>query len=65
MLWNCKEEVLFMFFKYVGICDSNEVEVLAILEALRCFVRYLNDNVIVESDSSNAVAWVSNRRASP
>lgn len=40
-----------MFSKYVGICDSNEVEFLAILKGLRCFVRYLNDNVIVESDS--------------
>ena len=50
-----------MFSKYVGICDYNEVEVLAILEALRCFVRYFNGNPIVDSDSSSAVAWVSNQ----
>lgn len=31
---NSKGEVLFMFSKLVGICDSNEVDVLAILKAL-------------------------------
>lgn len=35
VLHNSKGEVLLMFSKHVGICDSNLVEVLAILEALR------------------------------
>ena len=35
VLRNCNGDVLFMFSKYVGVCDSNEVEVLAILESLR------------------------------
>lgn len=44
-------------------CDSNEAKVLAIPESLRCFSRYYRGNLIVESDSSNAVIWVSNRKA--
>lgn len=39
VLRNCKGEVLLMFSKYVGVCDSNEAEVLAILEALRIYSR--------------------------
>lgn len=49
----------------MGVCDSNEVEVLAILEALRCFSSYYHGVLIMESDSSNVVAGVSNRKASP
>ena len=40
VLHNDKGEVLFMFSKYVGARDSNEAEVLAILEALRRFSRF-------------------------
>ena len=40
ILHNSNDDVLFMFSKHVGICDSNEAEVLAILEALRHFMRY-------------------------
>ena len=39
VLRNSRGEVLFMFSKHVGVCDSIEAEVLAILEALRCFSR--------------------------
>ena len=49
----------------MGVCDSNEVEVLVILEALRYFSRFVNGVLVVESDSSNAVAWVSNRKVNP
>lgn len=38
---------------------------LAILEALRCFERYFNGGLIVESDSSNVVACVSNQPVNP
>ena len=52
---NCNGDVLFMFSEYVGVRNSNEAEVLAILESLWCFLRYYQGNVIVKSDSSNAV----------
>lgn len=54
-----------MFSKHVGVRDSNEAKVLAILEALRLLSRYFMEVLIMESDSSNAIAWVSNRRVSP
>ena len=47
-----------MFFKHVGIKDSDEVEVLAILEALRIYQTIYQQNVIVESDSANGISWV-------
>lgn len=31
---------LFMFFKNARVCDCKEAEVLAILKALRCFLRF-------------------------
>ena len=34
VLRNSKGDVLFMFSKYVGVCNSNKAEVLAILEAI-------------------------------
>lgn len=37
VLRNCKGDVLIMLSKYVGVCDSNEAQVLAILEGLRLF----------------------------
>ena len=40
VLHNDKGEVLFMFFKHVGVCEPTLAEVLAILEALRCFSRF-------------------------
>lgn len=55
---NCKGEILFVSLKYVGIKDSNEAEVLAILEALRIFSRSFRGLSIVESDSSNVISWV-------
>ena len=33
-------DVLFMLSKHVGIYNSNEAEVLAVLEALRYYMRY-------------------------
>lgn len=39
VLYNDKGEVLCLFFKGVGVRDSNEAGVLAILEALRIFYR--------------------------
>lgn len=48
-----------------GVCDSNEAKVLAILESLWCFSRYYHGNLIVESDYSNALSWILNRKAYP
>lgn len=45
--------VLMLFSKHVGVMDSNESEVLPILEALHVFYAH-----IVESDSMIVVAWV-------
>ena len=60
VIWDCNGDILFMLSKYVGVCDSNEAEVIAILESLRCFTRYYQDILIAESNYYNAVAWVSN-----
>lgn len=46
-----------MFSKSIGIKDSNEAEVLAILEAFCMFVCVHNSKLIVESDSSDAIYW--------
>ena len=54
-----------MFSKSVGVRDSNEVEVLAILEALRIFSRSFMGSLIVESDSSNAFSWVTSSAVNP
>ncbi|XXG72211.1 hypothetical protein AAC387_Pa07g1359 [Persea americana] len=65
VLRNFKGKVLIMFSKHIRICDSNEVEVLAILEAFHLFPRDCFEPLIVESNSSNAIAWVSNRKTFP
>lgn len=44
-----------MFSISIGVWDSNEAEVMAILEALRIFFRSFKGSLIVESDSSNVV----------
>lgn len=49
-----------MFSKKVGVKESNENEVMAILEALRLFSHYFQTLLIVENDSANAVKWASN-----
>ena len=49
---------MYMFSKHVGIKDSNEAEVLAILEALRIDHTFYHHYLIVESDSTNAISWV-------
>ena len=54
-----------MFSKHVGVRDSNEAEVLEILKALRLFSTNFGDALIVESDSSNAIFWVSNGKVFP
>ena len=45
-----------MFSKHVRIKDSNEVEVLAILESLHIYGNLFQDSLIMESDSVNAIS---------
>lgn len=51
-----------MFSKHVGIRDSNEVDVLAILEALCIYMNSYQCRLIVERDSSSAITWVNSFR---
>lgn len=44
-----------MFSVSIGVWDSNEAEVMAILGALRIFSRSFKGSLIVESDLSNVV----------
>ena len=55
VLRNHKGKVLFIFSKHVGIKVSKEVEVLAILEALRIYSSHSYQNILVERESSNAI----------
>lgn len=47
-----------MFSENVGVRDSNEPEVLAILEAIRIFTSSFRGSSIMESDSSIVILWV-------
>ena len=47
--------------KHVGIKDSNEVAVLATLEALRIY-HFYHHYLIVKSDSVNAISWLKSLR---
>lgn len=46
-----------MFSKGVGVKNSYEVTVLAILATLRISSRLFQVNLIVKSDSHNAILW--------
>lgn len=48
-------EILFMFFRSVGIKDSNNFEELMILEALRIFSCAFQD---LGGDPANLASWV-------
>lgn len=39
-----------LFFKQIGVKESSETEVLAILEALQMFVHYSVDKLMLESN---------------
>lgn len=44
----------------MGVEDSNEVEILAILELLRLFKSSFHAPLMVESASCNVLSWVLN-----
>lgn len=47
-----------MFSRGVGVKNSYDVTVLAILVTLRIFSHLFQVNLIVKSDSHNAILWV-------
>lgn len=57
VLRNQNGEVLYMFSKHLGIKDSNEAEMMAILEALCIYRDTFQFNHIVENNSINAISW--------
>lgn len=65
VLCNNDGKVLAMISKHVGCMESNEVEVVAILEALRLFASSFNSKLEVESDSLNVISWVSSSHLPP
>lgn len=66
VLHNGDGMVLVMFSTHIGRMESNEAEVLAILEALQIFVSTsFQERFIAESDSLNAISWVSSRAKTP
>ena len=50
---------MFVFSKHLGVSNSNEVEVLAILEVLQISPSLFHGKLIMESDSLNAISRVS------
>ncbi|KAK6271152.1 hypothetical protein POUND7_008250 [Theobroma cacao] len=68
ILRNYKGDTLMHFSNFVGVCDANYIEVLAIKEAFILFTKILrqsNFNLWVESDSMNVVIWVKNPAKTP
>lgn len=58
MLRNNSRVVLAMFLKHVATMESNEAEVLPILEALHFFSSSFHGQLVVESASLNVIYWV-------
>ncbi|XVF79053.1 hypothetical protein PTKIN_Ptkin14bG0188900 [Pterospermum kingtungense] len=59
---------LIKFSKFVGFSDSNMVELMAIREAVVLFVTtqwVVDESLILECDSRNAVSWVANPDTAP
>eukprot|EP00268_Persea_americana_P036637 TRINITY_DN3614_c1_g1_i6.p1 TRINITY_DN3614_c1_g1~~TRINITY_DN3614_c1_g1_i6.p1 ORF type:complete len:138 (-),score=27.70 TRINITY_DN3614_c1_g1_i6:344-757(-) len=66
VLCNSEGIVLALFSKHVGCMESNEVEVVANLEAIRIFTSTsFCSRLAVESDSLNAISWVSSSAMFP
>lgn len=56
VLHNSKGEILLMFYKNVGVRDSNEAEVFAIREALQIYSNHYHKRLVAKSDLSNIVS---------
>lgn len=57
VLHSSQGQFLFIFSMFIGVRDTNDVEILAILEAIRIYVSSFQESLIVESDYSNAISW--------
>lgn len=58
VLHNSKGEVPMWFSKHVGVKKSSERQALPILEALRLFVLYFQEKLVVERNSSMLLLWL-------
>lgn len=54
-----------MFSRSVGVKESNEAELMAILEALSLFSKSFQAKFIVESDLANALLWALHHASRP
>lgn len=50
--------MLALFSKSMGYMESNEAQILAILEALQLFIHHFRNNLTVERDSLNVISLV-------
>lgn len=56
---NSVGEVLALFSKAIGCMETNEVEVVSIVEMSHILVASFQAMLIVESNSKNVISWVS------
>lgn len=64
VLRNCEVAVFAMVTKNVGIAESNQEKVMAILAALRICAPHFQ-KLVVKRDSSNEISWVSSSAICP
>lgn len=66
ILCNSNGDVFIMFLKHIGYMDSNEAEVVAILEAIQIYnSSSLQSKLVHESDSLNAMSWLTSVDKTP
>lgn len=58
-------EIKLFFSEPVGIKDSNEVEFPGIRKALELQNSFENGKLIIDSDSTNAIAWARGKKTPP
>lgn len=54
-----------VFTESAGVLDTNGAELLAIRKAILIWLLCGNDNLVMEGDSVNALAWASGRKKPP
>lgn len=65
VLHNEEGATLCVFFKQVSAKDSNGVKVMKILEVLRIYSTSHQARLLTESDSFNAILWMSSNASRP
>ncbi|XVF77633.1 hypothetical protein PTKIN_Ptkin14bG0062000 [Pterospermum kingtungense] len=64
----CNSNIRIVFSKSIGVADSNLAERFAAFEAFKLFISSLwvsTHKLLLESDSTNAVMWISNPSSAP